>query len=212
MIEREVWHWDWVVLGLFLNDYFWFFTEALSLEDDDSVLDEGLRSHFCFWKWLRSVSGQEPLMAWSIGAVPPTQVLVVPVGSSPYGKALLTIVSNVLVFSRPERDSLISLSFPSSDDCSLSDCISRALLVGDNVVSLSCGSDGSGSLVEDEPLLLVVWLVVSDSKTELATTNALTPENGFEATHLCLDLEGYSISIGLFWIFDSCLIEVPGMS
>lgn len=67
-------------------------------------------------------------------------------------------------------------------------------MVGKSHSSVSCSSNGLSSPVEDEPLSVVLWLIVSDSKSVLTVSNVLVIEESSSASHQGLDLESDSIS------------------
>jgi len=70
-----------------------------------------------------------------------------------------------------------------SDDSSSVDVELLTILVGNDEGSSSQGSDGLGSSIEDEPLLLVVWVVPVHSKSVLVATNVLVPEQRLVCWH-----------------------------
>ena len=51
-----------------------------------------------------------------------------------------------------------------------------SILNGDDKFSVVSRSDGSGSPVEHPPLLVVVWVVISDSESVLVSTDVLVIE------------------------------------
>ena len=85
------------------------------------------------------------------------------------------------------------------------------MLVSNDEASAGPGSDGSGSSVEDEPLSVVLWLVVSDSESVLASTDVLLPVQGSEGAHSGLDLESLAIWKWLLWIGVGSLVDIPGL-
>lgn len=115
--------------------------------------------------------------------VPVDDVSVLDVLGTPDVDALSTVVSQVARFASVESDSLVDFSSPWSHDDSDSGSVSLSLLVGDGELSLLVSSDGSGSSVEDKPLLFLTWPVVSDSKSELVATDVLVPEEGSVTCH-----------------------------
>lgn len=70
-------------------------------------------------------------------------------------------------------------------------------------------SDSSCSPVEGEPLLDVLWCVVSDSKSILVGSNMLFHEQSPVGLHHGLDLELDSIFQWVSWEFDSLSVWVP---
>jgi len=93
-------------------------------------------------------------------------------------EALSSVVSNVSSRSVVPSDSLEVLVFVWSDGSGDANSEFVTLLVGNDVVSSSPGSDGLGSRVESVPLLVVLRVVVSDSQSELVAANVLVPEEG----------------------------------
>lgn len=58
-----------------------------------------------------------------------------------------------------------------------------SILDRDDLVSISLGSDRSSSPVEDEPLLVVSWVGVSDSQSVLVSSNVFFPEESSVGRH-----------------------------
>ena len=143
-------------------------------------------------------------------AVPEDNVSHVVVVTSVDVQTLLSVVSQVSVVSSVEGNLLVNLRSPWSNDSSDSDSESLSLLVRDGVSLVGESSDGSGSSVEDEPLSVVLWLVVSDSQSVLVATDVLVPEEGSEGSHSRLDLELDVVTKWLLWIVVSLLVNVPG--
>jgi len=145
------------------------------------------------WNWLSWVSNscsvKNPTLVGSVMAVPEDDVSVVMVVSTMNIEALSTVVSDVSVSSTVVGDVLVDLSDPWSDNSGDTNSVSVSLLVRDGELSSSSRSDGSGSSVEDEPLLSFTWHVVSDSQSELVGTNVLVPEEGSSSAHLGSELE-----------------------
>lgn len=126
-------------------------------------------------------------------------------------KALLTVVSQVPSASLVEGDMLVYISLPWSDNSCSTNSKVLSLLVGNGVSSLGKGSDGVSSSVEDEPLLGVLGVVVSDSKSELVGTDVFSPEEGSVGLHLGFDLELNSVSKWISWVSPSELIDLPSL-
>jgi len=124
-----------------------------------------------------------PSLVETVVAVPEDNVSVVVVVSTVNVQTFSTVVSNVSSGSTVPGESLVDLGSPWSDSSSNSDPVTLSLLVGNGVVSSGEGSDSSGSGIEDEPLLVVPWGVVSDSKSVLVSTNVLGPEEGSSGWH-----------------------------
>jgi hypothetical protein len=57
----------------------------------------------------------------------------------------------------------------------------------------------------------VLWLVVSDSQSELVSTNVLVPVEGSESCQSRFDLESDSVWILGLWPVVGLLINVPGL-
>lgn len=90
---------------------------------------------------------------------------------------------------------------------------SISVLIGQNKSSVRVGSDSLSSGIEYEPLLVVVWHGVSDSKSVLVVTNVLMSEEGSVSTHSGLDLESSSVSEWvLLWKSDTFGVNVPSLS
>lgn len=126
---------------------------------------------------LESLLVGNPSLVQAVVAIVEDDVSVVSVGTTVDVKALLTEVPDVLSRSSVPLNSLVLLSFPCSDDCRNINPELRSLLVGNGVSSHSPSSDGLCSRVEDEPLPVVFRVVVSDSESELFSSDVLTPED-----------------------------------
>jgi hypothetical protein len=124
-------------------------------------------------------------------------------------KTLVSIISDVSSGSTVPLNSLEVLTSPWPHGCSNTDSELVALLVSKDVRSSCPSSNGPGSRVEEEPLSVVFRVVVSDSKTELVSSNMLIPEECSVVSHSALDLELDSISKWLRWISDSLEVDVP---
>jgi len=78
--------------------------------------------------------------------------------------------------------------------------------------SVGVNSDGSGSGVEDKPLLGISWVVVPDTGHELASSDVSLPEERSVASHSGLDLHADSVSD---WVSDwgeSSEVGVPSLA
>jgi hypothetical protein len=60
-------------------------------------------------------------------------------------------------------------------------------------------------------LCSLLWVVVSDSQSELYSSDILSSVQSSVRLHLCLDLEFNSISEWLSWVSEANLINVPGL-
>jgi len=98
-------------------------------------------------------------------------------------ETLLSVVSDVSSGSIVPSDSLEVLVSVWSDGSGNANSELVTLLVSNDVVSSSPGSDGLGSRVEGVPLLVVSRVVVSDSQSELVAANVLVPEEGSVGWH-----------------------------
>lgn len=144
-------------------------------------------------------------------AVPEDDVSSVSVLSSVDVQTFLGDVSDVSSGSSVEGSLLVDLSSPWSDDGGNTNSEFVSVLVGDGVTSVGPGSDGSGSLVEDEPLSVVLWLVVSDSESVLVSSDVLLPVQGSEGAHSRFDLESSVVWKWLSWIGVGSLVDIPGL-
>jgi len=167
------------------------------------------------WKWLswvdNSSSVNGPGLVGTVVAVPEDNVSVVMVVSTVNIQTFSSVVSNVSVSSLVESRVLIDFSNPWSDNSGNSNSVSLSFLVRDGELSSTGRSDGSSSLVEDEPLLTLTWHVVSDSESVLVSTNVLVPEQSLSSSHLGSELESDTVTEWLFWVLDASLINEPGL-
>ena len=104
----------------------------------------------------------------------------------------------MVVVSEVSHNTSVSVVFP----------VVSVVLDGDGVVSVGSRSDGSGSPVEDPPLLVVVWVVVLDSQSEVTVSDVLVPEEGSVLGHSSLDLESDSISEWVSWEGNTLSVKV----
>ena len=98
-------------------------------------------------------------------------------------KALLSNVSDVSELSTVPYCLLVWLLSEWSDGCSNSNSELLTSLVGKSIISSCPGSDCLCSVIESEPLLVVLRVIVSDSQSELVATNMLMPEEGSILLH-----------------------------
>jgi len=145
------------------------------------------------WKWLSSPVDvgliDEPGLVKSVVAVIEDNMSVVGVRVSVNVQALLTKVSDVSSGSGVPLDLHGVITSPWSDGGGNTNSESITLLVGNGVASSVPGSDRVGSSIEGPPLVPVSWVVVSDSKSELAGSDVLMPEEGSVVSHSGSDLE-----------------------
>ena len=144
-------------------------------------------------------------------AVPEGNMSVMNVSSCVYIKAFLAIVSDVSSSSTVENGSLVNFLSPWSGSGSDTNSVACSLLVCNDEASVIGGSDGSGSSVEDPPLLVVLWIVISDSESVLTGSDVLSIEESSVVFHLRFDLESDVVSIWLLWICPADLINLPSL-
>jgi hypothetical protein len=164
------------------------------------------------WSWpLNSSLVDVPLLVSSVVAVPEGNMSVLVVVVSVYVQALSSNVSDVSVLAvEPEgSDGVVVLVLSHSSGTSNVELVSS--LVGNSKVSSGPGSDSLGSPVEGPPLSVVEWVVSSDSKSELVSTNVLMPEEGSSVWHSGLDLELNSVGKWVSWVLSSSGVNVPGL-
>ena len=130
-----------------------------------------------------------PALVETVVAVPEDNMSVVSVGSTVNIEAFATVVSDVSSLSRVPLDSLGVVTSPWSDGGSNSDSEALTLLVSNDHVSLVENSDGLSSSVEGEPLFVLGWVVVSDSKSVLTGSDVLVVEESSVVSHNGSDLE-----------------------
>jgi len=120
-----------------------------------------------------------------VGAFVPDQVSVVRVVVSVNPQASSSDISDGSSAGVVPSGSLEGLSSPVSDSGGIAVVfpVGSGLLDRHGVVSVGNRSNGFGSPVEDPPLLVVVWVVVSDSKSEVSVTDVLVPEDGSVSAH-----------------------------
>jgi len=138
-------------------------------------------------KWLSWIGDalliNVPRLAETVVAVPEGNVSVVDVSSAINIEALSAVVLDVSVSSSNPSDPLVVLVSVLSDGSSDTNSESISSLVSDDIVSSGPGSDSLGSIIEGPPLSLLVWVVVSDSKSVLVSTNMLVPAEGSVGWH-----------------------------
>jgi len=186
--------------------------EGSSVSHSGSDLELSTISEWVSWVVV-SLSVNHPSLVGTVVALVPDNVSVVRVRFSVNIEASLSHVSDVSSGSVVPSDLLEGFSFVVSDDSGVSVIVPvvSSVLDRDNSVSIGSRSDRSSSVVEDPPLLDVVWVVVLDSKSVLAVTNVLVPEQGSSASHLSLDLESDSIAEWVSWEVNSSSVDSPGL-
>ena len=123
------------------------FHQGLDLESDSVVEWES-------WVLL-GLGLNGPTLVESIVALVPDNVSVVDVLSGVNIKALVAVVSHVLSVTWVEGSLLVCLVLVNSDDCGHVGSEAKVDLTRDSSSSVGRWSDGSGSPVEDPPLLVV---------------------------------------------------------
>lgn len=152
-----------------------------------------------------------PALVLSVVTVPEDDMSSVNVFTSMDIKALSTIVSDVSALSSVPLDSLGVVTREWSESGSDIDLEALTSLVGKSVLSLVESSDGLGSLIEGEPLLLVIWVEVLDSESILVSTNVLSRVKSSVLIHSGSDLELDSGSQWLLWILNGFLVNPPSL-
>jgi len=149
-----------------------------------------------------------------VGAFVPGQVSVVRVVVSVSPQASSSDISDGSSARVVPSGSLEGLASEVSDSGGIAvvSPVGSGLLDGDGVVSVGNRSNGSGSPVEDPPLLVVVWVVVLDSKSEVSVTNVLVPDDGSVSAHSGFDLESNSAFEWISWEVNSSSVEREGLS
>lgn len=113
------------------------------------------------WSWVLTVSKtlgvQVPCLMGRGVTVLEDDMSVVGITSAVNFEALVRWVSQTLISAAEVGQSLVGFTDPLSDDNSSVDVELSTELVGDCVVSPHLWSDSSSSLVEEPPLLSVVW-------------------------------------------------------
>lgn len=162
--------------------------------------------------WVRDSLGINlPCLPGSVLTSVPTQVSVVRVVSSNNVEASNTDISDVLSSSIEPSDSLDVFSGVSSNNSSVRVSVPVVVvpLDGNGHLSVSLSSDRSGSPVEHPPLFDVFWIVVSDSKSIVVSSDVFMVENSSVSSHLRFDLESDSISQWISWEVNSSSVSEP---
>ena len=97
-------------------------------------------------------------------------------------------------------DPLEIFAFVRSNNCRHSIIETISCLNADDQSTISHGSDGVSSGVEQPPLAVICRVVVSNPESVLLSSNILAPENSSVSLHLRLDLELHSVLEWLLWI------------
>lgn len=138
--------------------------------------------HFTWWVLAGSLI-DDPRLAVTLVAVVVDNVLVVLVVSAVDIKALEAVVLDVVISTSVPLDLLGVVTSVLANGSSNSNVEALTLLVCDGEVLARPSSDGVSSSVEGKPLLLVEWVVVSDSKSELVATDVFVPNEGSVTWH-----------------------------
>lgn len=115
------------------------------------------------------------------------------------------MISNLLILS-------LGSTFIRSHDSSVCNFHVLTLLVRQSVISLDIGSDGSGSMIKDVPLVVISWFVILKSQSVLVCTNMFLHNDSSSSSHIASDLESLFIIERLFSSEGSCLVNSPCQS
>ena len=124
-----------------------------------------------------------PSLVETLVAIPVNDMSVVVIVSTVDIQTFSTVVSNVSSRSVEPSDSLVDSSRVWLDVSSNTNSPVLSSLVRDSITSSSPGSNGLGSSVEGPPLLVVRWVVVLDSESELVSSDVLVPEESSVVEH-----------------------------
>lgn len=103
------------------------------------------------------------------------------------------------------------MTFVLSNDSGSSNVESLTSLVGNSIASSGPGSDSVSSGVKGPPLLVVLWVVRSDSESVLVSTNMLMPEEGSSVGHSRSNLELSSVSEWVSWVVVALSVNNPSL-
>ena len=84
-------------------------------------------------------------------------------------------------------------------------------MVGDSSLLVGFLSNGSGSAVKDEPLVVISWIVILDSNSVLMTTNVFMNRKSTTTLHSRSQLEPLSVSKWLLWELELLLVDEPSL-
>lgn len=176
-------------------------------------LESDTVSDWVSWE-LGSLSVDHPTLVGTIVALVPVDMSVVGVGVSVNVEASSSLISDsssvraepsesleLIVVSEVSHNGGVAIMVP----------VSSSVLDRDGPSSVTLGSDGSGSPVEDKPLLDVPWGIVSDSQSVLVSTNVFMPEECSSSLHCGFDLESNSVSEWESWELDTLSINIPSL-
>jgi len=157
--------------------------EGLSTSHSRSDLEELSGLQWISWE-VGSLSVEIPSLVETIVASVEDKMSVVMVLSVMDIKAVTTTVSEVSSSSWEVGESLSGIVWNVlSNNSSLKESHELTSLVGDGVVSSRPGSDGSGSVIESEPLFVVSLKNVLDSESVLVSTDMLSPCDSSSTRH-----------------------------
>ena len=118
----------------------------------------------------------------TVVTLPESKICMISVACLVDIETISSMVSEVHLVTMIVGDLLSMLVSPWSDHSSLANAELLVVLVGDSKSSLTEGSDRLGTFVENEPLGLFTWKVISDLQSILLMTKVLpVVVNGFVA-------------------------------
>ena len=124
-------------------------------------------------------------------------------------EALATVVSDVSSLSCVPLHFLSIVSSKCSHASNNIDVETLSSLVSKSKLSLVESSDAVSSGIEGEPLSVVIWVVILDSKSVLLCSNILGVEECSSFLHSASNLELNSGSKWLLWIVNSLSVDGP---
>lgn len=201
---------SWIVINksdVVANGSNWPSAGHLGLDlESDTILD------WVLWV-LNTLLVDNPTLVGTVVTFPPDDVSLVGVGTSMDIKTSNSNISNVSSVSREPSDLLKLFTLELSDDSVVSVMVPVVSvdLNGDDLGSVGNSSDRSGSPVEYEPLVNVLWVSVSDSQSILMSTDVFSGVEGSSVLHSGSDLESDSISEWVSWEDNSLLGKGPGL-
>jgi len=168
--------------------------------------------HWVWWVF-NSLQVDLPSLVKAIAALPPVDMSVLRIGSSMDIKASDSQISDVSSASIEPSDLLDVVGSEVGNDGSITIVVpggtSVVVLDGDCLSSVSSCSNRSCSPVNNPPLLNVFSHSVSDSQSELMSTDVFMVEEGLSSLHHRSDLELDSISQWVSWEVNSLSVNEP---
>lgn len=135
--------------------------------------------------------------------------IFVVVGSSDI-KALVEVVSQIHVWSFPVSNLLVGVSFPPSHHSIGTVSETLAILSGQSEQDIASKSDGSGSMIKHEPLVVVVRVVSVNSQQVLVATDVTAAhEQSSVGCHFRSQVESDFVFVKVRWICNSVLVNDP---